>query len=1096
MLFIHWPVFIQRVVLLAVLGLCGWPLRADNVSVTLDNARFGLDEVGLYNVGYQLRGGPEVRLPVGWTGSLDTPTGAACQSAGTQNGKAAWLLHCPWKGKTGVTFQEFTVALPNAPQIALRGATALRADAVGKSDGVVCRVFVNGEKRFEANRQDADWLPFEVDLSPHAGQTVRLRFETDPGPRDDSAFDFSLWAERRLETPGFAPTVRTHPAPPPLDLRLLASSASGSVVPASGFPARVNVEATATEVVFHYAGADGTLDYRWSPTDDDQNLLGKLVLHAQQTGDTAVEIPVAVETRLEWTGEAVLKGSRFASLPAKDPAATAATLTRTYAVGGQEVNVAVAGRLSGKSLVLKISVDQPLIRALQGGGWGPVAHRRSLAVPYYSHPILFLSEENVFAGAFLDWTSSQASSHTGTHATYEARTDGTRNLLSETLVYTAAWHLDETLPNIPNPPSPYRAELSRRVMLDLWGGKFADLQSRLQTLVDGGIGPATAIIHDWQFGGYDNKLPQHFPANAALGGDAALAALVQTAERADIRTSLHENYVDYYPNFSGFAEADIARDSKNARVPAWFNESTKIQSFGIRPARILPLAKTQGPEILRRYGGSACYLDVHSAVPPWFHVDCEAGQPGAGQFRPVWDAHRDLWAYERELHNGPVFGEGNNHWYWSGLLDGVEAQFGQGSPDGQGTSAPLLVDFDLLKIHPLQLNHGMGYYERWWAHEPDEKRGLLSLLDQYRMQEVIYGHQGFLAGPGWQDPGFAWLESHLLPPLTTRTALASPMAVEYWLNGGWLDTTAAAKAGADWSQAHVLYGNGLNGYANGNASQPLRVAGEILPPYGWLARGPDFSAGTTLRDGVVTDAVNAVDYVFANARAAADWQERGTTRVRPSVGQFTPTGPRAFRVTYRWAVSQSLPQDCGCFVHFDAASEKPAEKISFQQDHALATPTSRWQPGQTLDDGPWDVAIPAHVAPGDYVWTLGLARDGVGRLPLQGPSDSHQRRILGTLHLAGDGAVTFTAAPSAPTDAGSVNTDNRVVDFGTIRTDGSVCVQRDGADWTLRRYPPDRPFRVELAAARFRPPPGVPIKDGWWQPPATGGSVYRWPAGE
>ena len=162
------------------------------------------------------------------------------------------------------------------------------------------------------------------------------------------------------------------------------------------------------------------------------------------------------------------------------------------------------------------------------------------------------------------------------------------------------------------------------------------------------------------------------------------------------------------------------------------------------------------------------------------------GSPARGPSRHLWDAHRALWAYERGLHHGPVFGEGNNHWYWSGLLDGVEAQFGQGWRDGQGTSAPLLVDFDLLKIHPLQLNHGMGYYERWWAQGPGAKRGLLSLLDQYRMQEVAYGHEGFLGGEAWHDPALSWLESHLMTPLTARTALADPVAIDYWVGGrGW-----------------------------------------------------------------------------------------------------------------------------------------------------------------------------------------------------------------------------------------------------------------------------------------------------------------------
>ena len=46
-----------------------------------DRPVMALDDLGLYEAGYALRGRPEVRLPVGWTSGLDSPNGAACQSA-------------------------------------------------------------------------------------------------------------------------------------------------------------------------------------------------------------------------------------------------------------------------------------------------------------------------------------------------------------------------------------------------------------------------------------------------------------------------------------------------------------------------------------------------------------------------------------------------------------------------------------------------------------------------------------------------------------------------------------------------------------------------------------------------------------------------------------------------------------------------------------------------------------------------------------------------------------------------------------------------------------------------------------------------------
>lgn len=1086
-----------------LLGTAGRAQKAARPVITPDQAAMQLDDIGLYQVGGRLRSGVALPLPVGWEGGLDAgPHGMACQSMGTQNGKEAWLLHCPWKDATGVAYQEFTVKLPRVSKITLSGATAMRADAVGKSDGVTFRLFVDGQKRLEVNRTDGNWKPFTFDLTPEAGRTVSLRFETDPGPQDNASFDFALWGVRRLTLTGFRPVAVHHPAPPALDLRRLTSVQSGSVAPRSGFAGQTSVRVTAHEAVLRYAGADGTLEYHWTPpaTATDP-VLGRWTLIAHMKGDQLVRVPLAGGARVAWTASPATRRTATLSQPA--------TVTQTFIVAGQTATLTTMAHLEGKSLVLNVQCDRPVIQSLDGGGWGPVLRRQSVSVPYYSNPISFLSRENLFTGALLDWTHSAASNQSGTRANYDARTDGTRNALHETLVYTAAWHLDECLPNIPNPPSPYRAELGKRIMLDIWGGAFSVIGEHLDTLHNFGIGPTAAIIHNWQRSGYDNALPAHVPANSNLGGDPAMAALVQEGKKDDVLMALHENYVDYYPNWEGFTDADIALDSGGKRINAWYNPGTKIQSFAVKPTHILALAKTQSPETVQRYGSGANYLDVHSAVPPWFHVDFDAAQPGAGEFATVWNAHRALWAYERQLHHGPVFGEGNNHWYWSGLLDGVEAQFGQGWRDGQGTTAPLFTDFDLLKIHPLQLNHGMGYYERWWDKGPSADRSLLSLLDQYRMQEVAYGHEGFLGGEAWHDPGLAWLEDRLMTPLTSRTATAHPVAIDYWLNGHWADASAVIRAGGSpadgaFSRLRVRWDNGLTVWANGGSASASLVS-VSLPRYGWWAEGPGLKAGTTLRQGVVSDFADTGDTVFVNARPATDWLTPGQVRLRPTVASFTPTGPRSFRATYSWAVGQAPKFDAGCFVHFvDPSPNAPGEGIRFQQDHALGTPTSEWKPGTTVTDGPWDISVPADVASGDYLWTIGLEQPGGGRLALQGTSDAHQRIILGTLHIAAQ-TVSFTPLPPRAADREApVNAAERLLDFGPVRTNGSVWVHREGKDWVLRPFPRDRPFTLELSAARFGRPTVIQTDGGatvkpvgagaFWRLPLAGAMTYRWSA--
>jgi serine/threonine-protein kinase RsbW len=89
------------------------------------------------------------------------------------------------------------------------------------------------------NRQngvpETQWKPFSFDLTDLAGQTVTLRFETDPGPRDDAAFDFALWGGRELELQGFvAPKPPERRAPPALELRRLYSAQNDEVAPQGG----------------------------------------------------------------------------------------------------------------------------------------------------------------------------------------------------------------------------------------------------------------------------------------------------------------------------------------------------------------------------------------------------------------------------------------------------------------------------------------------------------------------------------------------------------------------------------------------------------------------------------------------------------------------------------------------------------------------------------------------------------------------------------------------------------------------------------------------------------------------------------------------
>ena len=198
------------------------PITSPEAAVLRDGvAVLNFDEIGFYAVGYAYRGKAEVRYLADDTGDMEAQTGVWCRMIEPQQGKRAWLLHCPWRNGTGIAFQEFVVALPQCRSITLRGAIAMRDQGTEKSDGATFRLFVAGKKLIDVHRKETTWVPHEFNLTEYAGQTVTIRYETDPGPHNDPSFDFSLWGARELLLDGYTPPSANAPAPPPLELSTL-----------------------------------------------------------------------------------------------------------------------------------------------------------------------------------------------------------------------------------------------------------------------------------------------------------------------------------------------------------------------------------------------------------------------------------------------------------------------------------------------------------------------------------------------------------------------------------------------------------------------------------------------------------------------------------------------------------------------------------------------------------------------------------------------------------------------------------------------------------------------------------------------------------
>lgn len=506
---------------------------------------------------------------------------------------------------------------------------------------------------------------------------------------------------------------------------------------------------------------------------------------------------------------------------------------------------------------------------------------------------------------------------------------------------------------------------------------------------------------------------------------------------------------------------------------AWYNPGTKVQSFCLKCKRALEFARQNAPEIHRRYGTTAAYLDVHICVPPWHQLDHDATQPMAAMEQGKVRADTELMQFMRDSHGGPLFGEGNNQFFWAGRCDGVEGQV-EGGEDHQ----PFL-DFDLFKIHPQMVNHGMGYYERWFRkgynHRWGVDTGTFEQIDKYRAMELAYGHAGFVGSP--QDHNWQWAvrEHHLMHPVQRLYGTARPVEIAYEVEGQFV-TASAALALGDASRQRIRYENGLTLWINWRA-EPWTIQQRVLPQWGFLALGPDTDVSTTLRDGKFADYASCPEYVFADARTFANMPYRQQLkRIEPRLRDFKYLGGNRAQVTYEWIVDEPLDQDYGCFVHAtNPGADSAPDRIVFQGDHHLPKPSSQWKAGDVIVDGPHELQISDRFD--SYDLTIGLFKRE--RLALRGFEDDRNRIVVAHLKLQRtDGKIVDASVekPSAQTLSGSgtdfsahLNAPATWVDFGPVATDGALKINREANRLVIFPYPRDHVFRATLNVKQIAP---------------------------
>jgi len=595
-----------------------------------------------------------------------------------------------------------------------------------------------------------------------------------------------------------------------------------------------------------------------------------------------------------------------------------------YRAGGNSATISMVFRLIGKSLIL--TVDEP---GGQVSKWifgkpagGDTA--REIMVPYLSlsrnatMPGVHLINEKAFVFCQPDWYVTNASTfdsprqpewHT-VHPSkfkeagcgYMPPFGGKRVALHERIFLTVSSDFQEVLPTIDNPKSPYAKRIGEALYLDMpFAWRRKECLVLLRELKRLGMDRCVVKHHcdTWSStGGSRGNEPfcnTSIIASNIPGGEAGHAEYVRQVKELGYEYIFYTTYWANAPVNDSFDPGLVALDPDGQWIYNW--EQYRL----VHPYAAAATAARIAPEIEAKYGSTGSYCDVHTAQVPWWYVDYDPRKPGAAMLRTVFEGYCQVFQAERAAYKGPVVSEGHGYWYYAGMTDGNYAQLGGKEP----WKLPFLVDFDLLKIHPLEVDIGMGFRNNYGydkqARDPNDA------LDRFLCASIAYGHSAMRYGRwapdgywhydgywhGWTPPdgrevkGRKTLDPNdplmqkkrvvvrnyfMMQQLASRYALEPVRSIAYFDGEKLVDTSEAIRSGAlDRSQVAVEYQNGLRVFANGSLEHAWKVEADgktyELPPNGWLAiQGRDFLEYSAIRNGHRVDYVRSPVYTFADGR--------------------------------------------------------------------------------------------------------------------------------------------------------------------------------------------------------------------------------------
>ena len=541
-------------------------------------------------------------------------------------------------------------------------------------------------------------------------------------------------------------------------------------------------------------------------------------------------------------------------------------------------------RAKGKSLQIEVREredyvgvhdESPFSTAFRIGHTAGTPGADLVRVPYLTFGNVgphVVHTDGVFVSALLDWYNSDASDLYAEQgrpkpdqliynggSRYLPKTDGRRNPLRERLIVTVATDFHEVLPHIPHPRNPQAEKAVGAIWRNI-GAPNEDLLTRLKAH---GVERFICPLHEigWRDAGESFTFRLRC---APRIGDEKMKAYGDWVKGLGYRFGLYSNYTDFAPVNGNWSGDRVCLDSDGNWRGAW------PRCYAPKPTFAWQAEAALAPSIAAKFGSVTCYSDVHTAVTPWGRTDYDARTPGAGMFRTAWQCYAQVLWNECRAYGGPVFSEGRMHWMYAGLISGNYAQI----TGPERWRQPPLVDFDLLKMHPLMTDFGMGmpsmFYPRRTGDWLRDRSRTSPWLDRFLTSTLAFGHIGFLPLE-WGFDG-ALKAFYMTNAVQQHYALVPVEAIRYFSGSKLVDTSQAIRTGAyKRGQVYVRYRSGLELWCNLSFEGDWRVECDgrtyLLPPTGHLA----FLKGKLLQysamvDGRRIDWVRSPDYTYVDTR--------------------------------------------------------------------------------------------------------------------------------------------------------------------------------------------------------------------------------------